>query len=175
MLCADMRTAWIQAMKREGVLSAYRGFNVAVASMAAYKALYFGLYDTAKQFVFGESRPGKEKAPIWQRAALAATTTFIAASVTYPLDIIRKRLIVDVGADTKQYGNSLRCAVLRIWRSEGIRGFYRFYWYDMFFRLGGSVLLVGYDLLKTHSDGSQHADDDDTNLHGRSNLLDSAA
>lgn len=84
------------------------------------------------------------------RTALAAATTYIAASVTYPLDIIRKRLIVDVGSERKQYDGSFKAAVGRIYASEGIKGFYRFYAYDMFFRLGGGVLLVGYDLLRSH-------------------------
>lgn len=35
-------------MRTDGPLSCYQGFGVAVLSMAAYKALYFGLYDTAK-------------------------------------------------------------------------------------------------------------------------------
>jgi hypothetical protein len=43
-----MMAAWVQAVRTDGPLSCYRGFGVAVLSMAAYKALYFGLYDTAK-------------------------------------------------------------------------------------------------------------------------------
>lgn len=39
-----MRAAWLQAVRREGLLSAYRGFGVAVGSMFVYKSLYFGLY-----------------------------------------------------------------------------------------------------------------------------------
>lgn len=45
---SGMTSAWIQAMRADGPLSCYQGFGVAVLSMAAYKALYFGLYDTAK-------------------------------------------------------------------------------------------------------------------------------
>lgn len=76
------------------------------------------------------------------RTGLAAATTFVAASITYPLDIIRKRLIVDVGSEKKQY-SGFRAAVGRIYAREGIRGFYRFYAYDMCFRCvcggGGGV------------------------------------
>lgn len=48
LLCLGMMSAWVQAIKADGPLSCYQGFSVAVLSMAAYKALYFGLYDTAK-------------------------------------------------------------------------------------------------------------------------------
>jgi hypothetical protein len=34
----------------------YQGFSVAVISMAAYKALYFGLYNTAKNLLLPEVR-----------------------------------------------------------------------------------------------------------------------
>lgn len=43
-LVPGMRAAWLQAVRREGLLSAYRGFGVAVASTTVYKGLYFGLY-----------------------------------------------------------------------------------------------------------------------------------
>jgi hypothetical protein len=49
-----MLSAWLQAMRAEGPLSCYQGFSVAVISMAAYKALYFGLYDTAKNLLLPE-------------------------------------------------------------------------------------------------------------------------
>lgn len=70
------------------------------------------------------------------RTALAASTTFMAASITYPLDIIRKRLVVDVGSDpsSRQYNGRFKAAVQRIYAQEGLKGFYRFYSYDMVFR-----------------------------------------
>ncbi len=37
--------------------------------------------------------------------------------------------------------------------AAGLRGFYRFYGYDMLLRLGGGVLLVMYDELKDHFRG----------------------
>ena len=39
----------IVAQRRAGgLLSLYRGFGVSMLGISAYKALYFGLYDTAK-------------------------------------------------------------------------------------------------------------------------------
>ncbi len=49
-----------------------------------------------------------------------------------------------------QYGASVAHAIRTIWAREGLRGFYRFYGFDMVFRLGGGMLLVGYDLLQQH-------------------------
>lgn len=62
------------------------------------------------------------------RTCLAAATTFAAASFAYPLDIIRKRLVVDAAADVPLYhGSFVRC-VREIFKREGMQGFYRFYW-----------------------------------------------
>jgi hypothetical protein len=179
-----MRAAWRQAIQKEGLLSVFRGFGVAVGSTFVYKSLYFGLYvsgvpcringiadahhtqatyslhtlhtltnpsnptqpnpqDSAKPLVLGpqDPSPSSSQSPsspsaypsaitpkgLALRTGLAVATTFTAASVSYPLDIIRKRLIVDTAAEAPQYGGSFRKCVREIWRREGMRGFYRFY------------------------------------------------
>ncbi|KAI8464473.1 MAG: mitochondrial carrier domain-containing protein [Monoraphidium minutum] len=145
-----MGGAWLQAVRREGLLSAYRGFGVAVGSMVTYKALYFGLYDSAKPFVIrGPAGEHAATSPrgLALRAALAAATTFGAASVCYPLDVVRKRLIVDAAAAAPVYGGSVARCCAEIARREGLRGFFRFYWCDTAFRVAGGLVLVGYDAL----------------------------
>ncbi|GBF99816.1 hypothetical protein Rsub_12569 [Raphidocelis subcapitata] len=144
-----MRATWLQAVRKEGLLSTYRGLPVAASSMALYKALYFGLYDSAKPYVLGaDAPPATTPLGLALRTGLAGATTFTAASVSYPLDIIRKRLIVDTAAEAPQYGGSFRRCVAEIARREGVRGFYRFYFYDMGFRVFGGLVLVGYDLFQ---------------------------
>lgn len=58
-----MLSAWLQAMRADGPLSCYQGFGVAVLSMAAYKALYFGLYDTAKTVLLPQVSAGSALTP----------------------------------------------------------------------------------------------------------------
>ncbi|KAF8071291.1 ADP,ATP carrier protein [Scenedesmus sp. PABB004] len=172
-----MLSAWLTAM-RSGGAGVYQGFGVAVASMAAYKALYFGLHDSAKAALWGEQAAGRvELAPreLAARTLLAAATTVTAATLTYPLDIIRKRLIVELGAPpaaaaaaqqlgpggggavpaagtAPRRGGFAACA-RRIYAREGLRGFFRFWGFDMVFRAGGGLLLVGYDVLRSPRDG----------------------
>lgn len=145
-----MRAAWLQAVRREGLLSTYRGFGVAVGSTFAYKSLYFGLYDSAKPYVLGGADLSTHTAitpsGLAVRTGLAAATTYASASIAYPLDIIRKRLIVDTAADMPQYGGSFLRCIRKIYVREGFRGFYRFYWYDMAFRVFGGLVLVGNDV-----------------------------
>lgn len=100
-----MLAAWQQAVRKEGLMSTYRGFGVATASTFAYKGLYFSLYDTAKPLVLGPEEHGAHAATtpsgLALRAGLAAATTFTAATLSYPLDIVRKRLIVDTAAEAR--------------------------------------------------------------------------
>lgn len=154
-----MRAAWLQAARSEGPLALYRGLGVALASTAAYKALYFGLYDTVKEMSTSKGSQAAQLDPtspavVLQRFALAASTTFAAATLTYPLDTIRKRMIVAVGVQGPDgrpqplQHHSFRTCVQGILQREGVAGFYRFWAYDATFRLGGGVLLVLYDLLQ---------------------------
>lgn len=59
---------------------------------------------------------------------------------------VRKRLIVDTAAEAPVYGGSFRRCVSEIARREGLRGFYRFWHFDIVFRVFGGAVLVGYDL-----------------------------
>ncbi|GLC33503.1 hypothetical protein PLESTB_000082100 [Pleodorina starrii] len=196
-----------------GLAALYRGFGVSAAAIGAYKALYFGLYDTAcaameqrfeppaaasstsaasaaaassgphaasplrAQWTSGSGAPsssppvsaahrgpnhhpgpslGPYQGPtVLQRFAAANLVVFTASTVTYPLDIVRKRLVADtaLGPRGQQYKGFLDC-VTKIARTEGMAGFYRFYGYDMLLRLGGGVLLVLYDEMKTHGPAS---------------------
>eukprot|EP00198_Chlamydomonas_reinhardtii_P002035 XP_001691371.1 ADP/ATP carrier protein [Chlamydomonas reinhardtii] len=132
----------LKSTQRAGGLRAlYRGYGVSALAIGAYKSLYFGLYDTAV-------------AAMEQRWAAANVVVLAASSITYPLDVVRKRLVADtaMGPGRQQFRGFMDC-VTKIVRTEGLPGFYRFYGYDMLLRLGGGVLLVLYDELKAHGAG----------------------
>ncbi|KAG2426338.1 hypothetical protein HXX76_013095 [Chlamydomonas incerta] len=88
---------------------------------------------------------------VLERWAAANVVVLAASSITYPLDVVRKRLVADtaLGPGRQQFRGFVDC-VAKIVRTEGLPGFYRFYGYDMLLRLGGGVLLVLYDELKGH-------------------------
>ncbi|PNW83117.1 hypothetical protein CHLRE_06g307300v5 [Chlamydomonas reinhardtii] len=91
---------------------------------------------------------------VLERWAAANVVVLAASSITYPLDVVRKRLVADtaMGPGRQQFRGFMDC-VTKIVRTEGLPGFYRFYGYDMLLRLGGGVLLVLYDELKAHGAG----------------------
>ena len=111
----------------------------------------FHRQDSAKPIVLGPDsghavHSATSPAGLAVRTGLAAATTFAAASISYPLDIIRKRLIVDTAADVSVYGGSVSRCVREIWVREGVAGFYRAWAFDMGFRVFGGLVLVGYDV-----------------------------
>ena len=55
----------------QGVRGIYRGFDVAVLGVAAWRALYFGLYDTLTTRLLG----GRSEGTLQQRWALAQAVT----------------------------------------------------------------------------------------------------
>lgn len=106
--------------------------------------------DSAKPYVLGahSANPAysaTSPAGFALRSSLAAVTTLAAASIAYPLDVVRKRLIVDTAADAPQYHGSVARCVREIARREGIKGFYRAWGFDMGFRVFAGLVLVGYD------------------------------
>jgi hypothetical protein len=79
--------------------------------------------------------------------ALATGTVVVASSATYPLDVIRKRMVMEVASGKGGY-SGFGAMVRHVARTEGLAGFYRFYGVDMLFRSGAGILLVLYDKMQ---------------------------
>lgn len=47
--------------KADGVLGLYQGFSISVLGIIAYRALYFGGYDSGKKLVWADDK----KAPVY--------------------------------------------------------------------------------------------------------------
>ena len=80
----------MKIFKSDGLLGLYRGFCVSVVGIIIYRALYFGMYDAGKSLIF--ENPRQSSFPnMW---ALAQAVTISAGVVSYPLDTIRRRLMM---------------------------------------------------------------------------------
>ena len=107
-----------------------------------YRGLYFGLYDTASEELQWQHPVAK-----W---CIAAATTTVAGLPVYPLDTVRRRMMMQAGRDaSKVQYVGFRACTLAIWRGESFRGFYKGGVSNLFRSVGGSVVLVVYDKLKT--------------------------
>jgi solute carrier family 25 (adenine nucleotide translocator) protein 4/5/6/31 len=95
--------------KSDGVSGLYRGFGISVVGIIAYRAAYFGMFDSGKALLFADSK----KANFFAMWGFAQFVTVSAGIVSYPLDTVRRRLMMQSGkkgADI-QYTGTMDCFV----------------------------------------------------------------
>jgi len=90
----------------------YRGFGISVVGIIMYRAAYFGLFDTGKAVLLGE-KPG-----VMATFALGQIVTVSAGIISYPLDTVRRRLMMTSGQGEKLYNGTLDC-FSKIYQREG--------------------------------------------------------
>lgn len=79
--------------QRDGIGGLYRGFGISVVGIIAYRASYFGMFDTGKVMLFEDMK----KANILAVWAFAQFVTVGAGIASYPLDTVRRRLMMTSG------------------------------------------------------------------------------
>ena len=92
---------------KDGPAGLYRGFGISVIGIFAYRATYFGMFDTGKVMLFEDIK----KANFFAMWGFAQTVTVLAGIASYPLDTVRRRLMMTsgkTGAD-KMYDGTLDC------------------------------------------------------------------
>jgi len=131
----------------DGVAGLYRGFGISVVGIIAYRASYFGMFDTGKPFLF----PDAKKANIFMMWAFAQFVTVTAGIASYPLDTVRRRLMMmsgKKGADI-QYTGTWDCFV-KIAQQEGIKAFFKGSLSNVIRGTGGALVLVFYDKFQAY-------------------------
>lgn len=81
----------------DGIAGLYRGFGVSVVGIIVYRGLYFGLYDSLKPVVLVGPLQGSFLASF----LLGWTVTIGASTVSYPLDTVRRRMMMTSGQAVK--------------------------------------------------------------------------
>jgi len=86
----------------DGLVGLYRGFVISCVGIVVYRGCYFGFYDTLKPLLIGE------KSNFVLQMGLGYAVTVSAGLVSYPLDTIRRRMMMTSGEATK-YKGSIEC------------------------------------------------------------------
>lgn len=102
----------------DGIKGLYRGFNISVAGIFVYRAFYFGGYDSGKYFIWGDESAQK-KATFLARFLFAQIITSSSETLAYPLDTIRRRLMMQSGEKKIMFTGTGDCAK-KIMTNEGI-------------------------------------------------------
>jgi len=105
-----------------------------------YRGCYFGFYDTLKPIVLGDG------AGLMASFALGYVVTISAGLVSYPIDTIRRRMMMTSGQAVK-YAGSIDCAVTVI-KSEGFMSLMKGAGANILRGVAGAGVLSGFDKFK---------------------------
>jgi len=128
-----------------GVGQLYNGFGISVVGIIMYRASYFGLYDTGKVQLFDDYK----KAAFLAQWGFAQVVTVTAGIASYPLDTVRRRLMMTsgkTGAD-RLYTGTMDC-FNKILADEGPRAFFKGCLSNVIRGTGGALVLVFYDKIQ---------------------------
>ena len=137
----------VKTSKRGGVMSLYDGFGVSVQGIIVYRGAYFGLYDTLKGVIFKDQK----NANFFAKWAIAQVVTAAAGFLSYPFDTVRRRMMMQAGADKKLYSSTIDCW-RQISKKEGSKGFFKGAWSNVIRGAGGAFVLVLYDEIQKFLD-----------------------
>ena len=131
--------------KKDGIRGIYRGLPASLQGMIVHRGLYFGGFDTAKEYAMSEE--SVPELPLWKLWVMAQAVTTFAGLVSYPLDTVRRRMMMQSGVESPMNDSTLDCW-RKIYRTEGFTSFYRGAVSNMFRSTGAAAVLVLYDEVK---------------------------
>jgi solute carrier family 25 (adenine nucleotide translocator) protein 4/5/6/31 len=128
--------------KSDGMKGLYQGFGVSVLGIIIYRACYFGGYDTLKRVLFVNE--GAQKTSILFKFLVAQIVTGVSGLVSYPLDTVRRRLMMQSGRKDVMYTGTFDC-FRKVYQKEGGRAFFKGALSNILRGMGASLVLVLYD------------------------------
>mmetsp|Transcript_6669 Transcript_6669/g.3758 ORF Transcript_6669/g.3758 Transcript_6669/m.3758 type:complete len:213 (+) Transcript_6669:326-964(+) len=135
-----MTDVYLKTWKTDGIKGLYRGFTVSCVGIVVYRGFYFGLYDTLKPIIIGD------KSILVLDFCLGYAITVTAGLMSYPIDTIRRRMMMTSGGG-RHYKGSLDCAI-RIAKDEGLSSFMKGAVANIFRGAAGAGVLAFFDKFK---------------------------
>ena len=124
----------------DGIAGLYRGFNISFVGIFVYRGLYFGLYDSIMPLFKPENTNGAV------RFAVGYAVTVAAGLASYPIDTIRRRMMMTSGAKELQYSSSM-AAAQAIMKNEGAGSFFKGAGANILRGVAGAGVLAGFDTI----------------------------
>lgn len=129
-----------KTLKTDGFVGLYRGFVISCVGIVVYRGCYFGFYDTLKPIVLGDD------AGVILSFILGYGVTISAGIVSYPIDTIRRRMMMTSGEAVK-YKGSIDC-FLTIMKREGPMSLMKGAGANILRGVAGAGVLSGFDKFK---------------------------
>jgi solute carrier family 25 (adenine nucleotide translocator) protein 4/5/6/31 len=126
----------------DGVAGLYRGFVISCVGIIVYRGLYFGMYDSLKPVLL----QGNMKDSFIGAFFLGWGITIGAGLASYPLDTIRRRMMMTSGEAVK-YNSSFH-AFQEIVKKEGFSSLFKGAGANILRAVAGAGVLAGYDQMQ---------------------------
>lgn len=129
-----------KTLASDGIGGLYRGFVLSSVGIFIYRGLYFGIYDTAKPLLLGPD------AGFAASFAVGFCVTNLAGFMAYPIDTIRRRMMMKSGEAVK-YNGSMDAAS-QIMKQEGFKSFFKGAGANILRACAGAGVLAGFDVVQ---------------------------
>jgi len=124
----------------DGVQGLYRGFVISCVGIVVYRGFYFGLYDSLKPILLGDG------GSLFMSFILGYTVTVSSGLLSYPIDTIRRRMMMTSGQAVK-YKGSIDCG-MQIMKNEGFMSLMKGAGANILRGVAGAGVLSGFDKFK---------------------------
>ncbi|KAL4871574.1 hypothetical protein BDV12DRAFT_163989 [Aspergillus spectabilis] len=128
-----------KTLASDGIAGLYRGFGPSVLGIVVYRGLYFGMYDSIKPVLLVGPLEGSFLASF----LLGWTVTTGAGIASYPLDTVRRRMMMTSGEAVK-YSSSFD-AFRQIVAREGVKSLFKGAGANILRGVAGAGVLSIYD------------------------------
>ncbi|KAI6191807.1 hypothetical protein M3Y97_00267800 [Aphelenchoides bicaudatus] len=132
-------------VKIEGIRGFYQGLIPNLVAAPLSWGLYFHIYHKIHKRFSNDSDPNKQS--FLFNFVNGFVSGFIVLAGTNPLWVTKTRLCLQYEASTKQYNGMVDC-LRKIYKTEGIRGWYRGFTPGLFGNVNGSLQFALYNFLK---------------------------
>merc|ERR1712145_14791 len=128
---------YTKTLKSDGIQGLYRGFTISAVGIFIYRGMYFGLFDTLKPILLGDT-PN-----VTLSFLLGWGVTITAGLMSYPIETIRRRMMMTSGGGVK-YKGSIDCGV-QIMKNEGFMSLMKGAGASILRGVAGAGVLAGFD------------------------------
>jgi solute carrier family 25 (adenine nucleotide translocator) protein 4/5/6/31 len=138
---------------QDGFAGLYRGFAISCVGIVVYRGCYFGFFDSLKPML-----PAGMENNFAVTFALGWVVTIAAGLASYPLDTIRRRMMMTSGEAVK-YKSSMDCAS-QVLKAEGVSSFFKGAGANVLRGIAGAGVLAGFDKIKEYYVEMRFADEE---------------
>lgn len=139
-----------KTLASDGIAGLYRGFGPSVVGIVVYRGLYFGLYDSLKPIVL----VGPLANSLGASFLLGWAVTITSGIASYPLDTVRRRMMMTSGSGTK-YKSSFD-AFQQIVKAEGFMTLFKGCGANVLRGVAGAGVIALYDQLQVIMFGKKY-------------------